>query len=261
MLVRLLYIVVSFVATVIGSLTGIGGGIVLKTSADFFSTDSVITVSFYTTIVVFTMCIVSIYKQWRRGFKFDLKVLFAISGGSLVGGYIGEYALNYFTRHSEQGRVQLVQNIILFITLVFLLIYTKRMSGRSNIKSQNPFTAVLLGLFLGTISIFLGIGGGPLNVSLLIILFGYSMKDAAIYSIATVFFSQFAKIISITYSGQYDQFDLKLIPFLIVTAILGGYVGTSLNQKYTSRKIEFLYSIFMVGLTVLTLVNIFRARV
>ena len=125
MLENILYVIVSFLATIIGSLTGIGGGIILKSFVDTFSNDSVIVVSFYTTVVVFTMCIVSIYKQWQRGFKFNLKMLAGISSGSLIGGYLGDYILNSIVGNYEQQSVQLVQSIILFITLVFLIIYTR----------------------------------------------------------------------------------------------------------------------------------------
>lgn len=258
MLENVLYVIVSFVATIIGSLTGIGGGIVLKSLVDTFSNDSVIVISFYTTVVVFTMCIVSIYKQWQKGFKFNLKVLTGISGGSLIGGYFGDHILNFIAGNYDQSKVQLVQSIILFITLVFLIIYTRIGPEKGKVENPTVKSTILLGLFLGSISIFLGIGGGPLNVSLLVILYGYGMRDASIYSLATVFFSQVAKIISIVYVGEYGQFDLSLIPVLVLVAIMGGYIGTLLNQKLSSRKIESLYIILMSGLSLVTLINIFR---
>ena len=86
----ILYLLVSLFATIIGAVTGIGGGIVLKSLVSTFSDDPVIIVSFYTTVLVFTMCIVSIFKQIKRGFKFQLNVLVGISLGSIIGGYIGE---------------------------------------------------------------------------------------------------------------------------------------------------------------------------
>lgn len=84
------------------------------------------------------------------------------------------------------------------------------------------------------------------------------MRDAAIYSLATVFFSQIAKIISIVYVGEYGQFNLPLVPILVFVAIMGGYIGTILNQRLSSRKIELLYILFMLALSLITLINIFR---
>ena len=119
----ILYILVSLFATIIGAVTGIGGGIVLKSLVSTFSDDPVITVSFYTTVLVFTMCIVSIFKQIKRGFKFQLNVLVGISLGSIIGGYIGEKILNIVVQQFSQQKVQFIQSIILFITLIFLLLY------------------------------------------------------------------------------------------------------------------------------------------
>ena len=118
-MLNVLYVVATFIATVIGALAGIGGGIVLKAMTDIFSPDSVQVISFYTTVVVFTMCLVSIVKQIKSGFKYDLPMLLEISVGSLVGGYIGNSLLSVLLRYFPENKVQLTQSIILFLTLIF----------------------------------------------------------------------------------------------------------------------------------------------
>ncbi|WP_270457148.1 TSUP family transporter [Lactobacillus gasseri] len=89
----------------------------------------------------------------------------------------------------------------------------------NNIK-ENIVLAFFVDLFLGAISIFLAIGGGPLNVSLFVIIFHFTMKQSSVYSIATIFFSQITKIISIVASAQYQMFDMKMIPMLIILQLL-----------------------------------------
>ena len=256
MLTSILYIIVSFCATVIGAITGIGGGIILKSVVPLFSHDSIIVVSFYTTILVFTMCLVSIYKQWRTGFQFNFRVLLSISIGSILGGYLGDWILQGVTKFYPATQVQLIQSCILFATLLFLILYTLLGPKKTEVPTPPVSITFLLGLFLGGISIFLGIGGGPLNISLLIIFFGYSMKKAAVYSIATVFFSQIAKLISVVSIGDYSQFNLTLVPCFIITALLGGYLGTLLHHRLTSQMIEKLYMILMAALLLIVLSNI-----
>ena len=115
-----------------------------------------------------------------------------------------------------------------------------------------------LGILLGAFAIFLGIGGGPLNVSLLVIFFGYTMKESSVYSIATVFFSQITKIASILVTQQYLQFDLALVPWLILVGILGGLYGTKINQRISNETITKIYDLFMIGMSALTVFNIIR---
>ena len=69
--------------------------------------------------------------------------------------------------------------------------------------------------FLGSFSTFLGIGGGPINVSLLIFCFGLTMKDATVYSIITIFFSQLAKLVEIGLSEGYQAYDLTFLWVII----------------------------------------------
>ena len=97
-----------------------------------------------------------------------------------------------------------------------------------------------------------------MNVSLLVIFFGYSMKQSSIYSIATVFFSQITKIFSILISQQYTQFDLSLVPWLIIVGIVGGYYGTRINQRISDAAIGKVYDVFMLGMSALTVFNIVR---
>lgn len=185
---NILYLVVCFIASIIGAITGIGGGIVLKALVGLFSDDPVLVVSFYTTILVFSMCVITIFKRMRQGFNFHYPTLIGVSLGSIVGGYLGEYGLVAITGNMVQSKVIVIQSIILLITLLFLLCYRILGSKKALLKQPYVLVIFLLDVFLGSISIFLAIGGGPLNVSLFIIVLGFTMKDAAIYSLATVFF-------------------------------------------------------------------------
>ena len=257
-MIQVILILIALLATIIGATTGVGGGIVIKVLYDVIGIHSVLEIGFYTTIVVFTMCIISVYKQYRGGFKYDLNVLLSISLGSMLGGYIGNWLLNLFASGIPRDQLQIGQSVILLITLLYLLYYTYRQSGSDFSFNRSRINMLLLGLFLGAISIFLGIGGGPLNVSLLVIFFGYSMKQASVYSVATVFFSQIAKILTLLIGQQYEVFDLSLVPWLILVGIVGGYYGTQINQRISSATIGKIYNVFMVGMCALTIFNIVR---
>lgn len=253
---RFILAIVAILASIIGALTGVGSGIVLKTFYDLFNAGNVLAIGFYSTVMVFTMCIVSTLKHIKQGFKFDLPFLISISLGSVLGGYLGNVLLNIAANGVPEKRVKLIQSCILFITLIYLTIYTRKSTKTTKLPNKNWILAFPVGIFLGALSIFLAIGGGPLNVSLLVIIFHFSMKQSSIYSIATVFFSQITKIISIIVTSQYKIFDMKMIPLLIVASIIGSYIGTVWNQKISSNKLEGLYTIFMIAITTVTGFNV-----
>lgn len=257
-MLTVILVLIAFAATIIGAVTGIGGGIVIKTLYDVIGIHSVLEIGFYTTVVVFTMSIISIYKQYKSGFKYDFNVLIFISLGSMLGGYSGNWLLNALVGDLPQAQVQISQSFILLATLLFLLYYSRRKNGKQLSIKRTRQNMFILGVLLGAVSIFLGIGGGPLNVSLLVIFFGYTMKESSVYSIATVFFSQITKIISILVSQQYLQFDLALVPWLILVGILGGLYGTKINQKISNETITKIYDLFMIGMSALTVFNIIR---
>ena len=62
---RFLYIIIAFVATLVGSLTGLGGGVIIKPVMDMVSDFPVETIGIISSITVFSMSLVSVYKHWK----------------------------------------------------------------------------------------------------------------------------------------------------------------------------------------------------
>ncbi len=193
-----------------------------------------------------------------RGFQFDIQTIIYISLGSLLGGILGESIFNYVTGTLENNIVQIIQAVLLGITLILILIYTLNKQKFRHYHIQSKLAMLLVGVFLGGISVFLGIGGGPLNVASLMLLFSYEMKEATIYSIATIFFSQVSKLGSIILKGTIMTFDLSLIPYICISAIMGGYIGTTLNQKLDNKKIERVYIALIIALIGVSCFNVIK---
>ncbi|WP_373282944.1 sulfite exporter TauE/SafE family protein [Macrococcus hajekii] len=103
-------------------------------------------------------------------------------------------------------------------------------------------------LALGLVSTLLGIGGGPINVSLLMLLFGLSIKEATIYSIVTIFFSQLSTLTTTFVTVGTDQFDLSYLMSIIPAAVIGGYVGSVFNKRLSDSVVSrvFLSVTFLV---------------
>ena len=251
-----LYICIVLVATISGAIAGLGGGVIIKPLFDAVGFHDASTIGVYSCLAVFTMCIVSIIKQLKNGFSFDWKVVIAVSIGSLTGGLLGDSIFNLFVQMMDNRIIKIIQASLLAITLVCILIYTLNKEKVKHFKIKNIFCIFFVGLFLGAISVFLGIGGGPMNVALLMICFSYTMKEATIYSIATIFFSQLSKILTLLISSKIFTYDLTAVPFICVSAICGGLIGTIINQKLNNQNIEKVFNIIMVILLIICSYNI-----
>lgn len=254
----LIYTLIVLIATTIGAITGLGGGVIIKPLFDLLGADTPTVIGFYSSVAVFTMCLVSIYKQLKKGFQFDKAVLLGVSAGSLIGGYLGESVFKIATQSLSQAMVQRTQAGLLLMTLVIILLYAFNKSKVTHYQVKTWYLAVGIGVFLGTISVFLGIGGGPLNVSLFMWLMSFNMKNAAVYSIATIFFSQVSKLGSMAMTGELFEFSFSLLPLIMLAAILGGYLGTLVNQKLADKRIEGLYNALMFVLMGISILNIYQ---
>lgn len=248
-------VLVVLIATFFGAIAGLGGGVIIKPMFDLVGSYNASTIGFYSSMAVFSMCIISIYKQVKNKFSFDKKVILSISLGSLIGGVLGEYLFSMATQSLTNEQIKFVQACLLGITLLLIFIYTINKDKIKSFNIKNTLSIVIIGIMLGSISVFLGIGGGPLNVATLVFLFSFSMKEATVYSIATIFFAQLSKLSTIVISGQLSSFDLSPVPLFCLTAILGGYLGTRVSQKLSNKKIESIYLGLIIFLMVLSCYN------
>ena len=118
-----LYSIIVWIATFIGAITGLGGGIIIKPAFDFVGLDQAAMISVYSTIAVFSMCIVSLYKRWDDVKNSQRKIALGLSIGSIVGGLSGEQIFQMALQYWGNRLVSLSQSILLVIILLGIIIY------------------------------------------------------------------------------------------------------------------------------------------
>lgn len=246
-MVGFIYFIIIVMANIIGAISGMGGGVIIKPALDYFTFHNPLSIALYSSIAVFSMSIISIYKQSQTTKQFQWSLLCFLSLGSIIGGIFGDKCLIYISQlFNNNDTVKIIQIIVTIIILLGTYLYSK--FPIHNYQFHNKITYILTGILLGAIASFLGIGGGPINVSLLIFLFSLPIKTATTYSIGTIFFSQLSKIISNIITGLPAHFDTSLLPYIIIAGLLGGLLG-SILKKYASDnmiKIVFEYVILLV---------------
>lgn len=158
---------------------------------------------------------------------------------------MGNGVLNVLlTTFANDQLVLLFQINLTIVSLIFAFVYT--CFRFASWKCTGRLAYLLCGLFLGTLASLLGIGGGPINVSLLMLVFAFPIKEATVYSIATILFSQMAKLCTIFPQGDMGQYDLGLLVYIVPAAMLGGFLGAYLSKKLSVGKVEIIFQVVII---------------
>ena len=251
--IGILYFIVIVIANTAGAISGMGGGVLIKPIFDSIGYDSIPAISFYSAVAVFTMALVSTIKKIQDNSEYQVALMGWSAAGAIIGGVIGKDTLDRMLFNFDNKIVLTVQIIITILTIIFALCNSFNSWKTWDLKGN--YWYLICGLVLGFFASFLGIGGGPINVTLLILMFGMGIKDAATYSIAIILFSQAAKLFAVTIAGDLLYFDLGRLVFIIPAAIIGGLLGSVLSHALSEKYVEVVFRSMLV---IVILINLFN---
>lgn len=173
----MLYFLIAIGATTVGSLTGMGGGVIIKPLMDVLHGFDVQTIGVLSSLTVFSMSVVSIGKQMLARTKIPFGTAIPLALGSVMGGLAGEKLLQVIVDALRaNSAVTVVQNVVLSLLILAVFLYMKNKSRIPSQELRGVVVSLLVGVFLGICSSFLGIGGGPINVALIIYLFSLTPR-------------------------------------------------------------------------------------
>lgn len=250
----LTYFLVAFFGTFVGCLAGLGGGLILKPIFNLLNDYPVDTIAFLSTLAVFFMSTTSIIMNRKKIKTLNTTLLYKIAFFSFVGGIIGGQLLDFSFKIFNSNNLLVFQSVLVELILISVLVV--RRLDLSNLK-KNLIPVWIIGLALGVVSSYLSIGGGPFNVLILTILFGFLQKEASIASTFIIFFSQLSVILKVTFLGQYSSYDLSMAPYIIVGAILAGLVGPRVLKKISNDFTGYIYNAVIAGVIIMNILVVF----
>ncbi len=124
--------------------------------------------------------------------------------------------------------------------------------------SMTTVVCVCIGVFLGILSSFLGIGGGPINLVILFFFFSMTTKVAAENSLYVIFFSQLASLLSSLATRSVPDFQVITLIFMVVGGIAGGAFGRKVNKKIEDKTVDKLFIGLMVLIILINIYNIIK---
>ncbi len=255
-----IFFTISFLASIVGSICGIGGGIIIKPALDTLGLLNVSSISFLSGCTVLAMSAISIYQNFKVDHhSISLRLSTPLALGAALGGILGKNLFQYIyvilPNHNMVGAIQ--ASVLIIITLASLIytINTKRI--RTHHLNNTPFI-FLVGLTLGLISAFLGIGGGPINLVFLEYFFSIDSKKAASNSLYIIMISQLASLISTIVSNHVPDIEIVIIIIMAFGGLIGGILGSKLHQKISIKNVHRLFIGLMIIIIGINLTNIYR---
>lgn len=256
---QIIYFLVALFSTILGSSAGLGGGIIIKPVLDSLGDYALPTINLLSSSTIFIMSIVTVFYQLKKKDKINPKNTIVVATGSVVGGIIGQKLMSFIlSKDINIDLINNIQSIIIIILLISVFLYMRNKDNIKSYKINNILAIGLLGLFLGAISAFLGIGGGPINVAAFTILFSMTANEAARNSILVIFFSQGSKIISIAVTTGFSSYNLDMLPYMLVGGVLGGIIGYKINKDVSEKSIIKIFNSVTLSIILLNLYNIFK---
>ena len=262
-MVYVVFILVGFFASVIGCICGIGGGVIIKPVMDAFHLYSVSTVSFMSGCIVLSMTAYSVIKAAISGESSVEKGRGTyLAVGAALGGLAGKQLFDAIKAASANAdAIGAVQAAALFVLTLATVVYTLCKSRiRTHSVSSRPVCA-LIGIALGLMSSFLGIGGGPINLVVLGFFFSMDSKTAAQNSLYIILISQLASLVFTLVSRTVPDFPLALLVAMAACGIAGGIVGRRINKKLDSAAVDRLFVGLLIVIMCVCVYNFLQFRV
>jgi uncharacterized protein len=138
---------------------------------------------------------------------------------------------------------------VAFATLLIALAYpTARGGGEYDSDRKNiPLPLVFLaGIFIGTLSGLVGVGGGVVMVPLMVLGMGLTTKRAISTSLAVVMFTGIVGAAGYVATGFRDVQDLLSLPPLIIGSVIGAPLGVRIRNWLPANVVRIGFSVFMV---------------
>ena len=256
----LIFFLVSLLASTVGAVCGIGGGVIIKPVLDLLRLEDVAAISFLSGCTVLSMSCYSVGRAMLAGERrVSLSTGTPLALGSAAGGLLGSRLFSAVKAMSgDPNAVGAIQAACLAAVTLGTLIYTLNKDKVRTLRLENKPACAAIGLALGCMSSFLGIGGGPINLVVLYFFFSMDTKTAAANSLYIILFSQICNLLATLCTGAVPPFRWPVLALMAAGGIGGGIIGRKLNRRMANQAVERLFIGLMAVIICISLFNCAR---
>ena len=216
----IILVIVGFGSGIIGSLIGVGGGIVMTPVLTYMGFSPTVIAS-SSLIAVFATSLSSTLTYVRKkyiNYRLGLQLALPAIPGSIIGGFFSNFvSLDYFK----------IYFAILLASVGLYIFFKNKIINKTLNRTPKPlfYLILIFGTFgAGVISSFFGIGGGIIFVPILVIIYKLKMINASPTA-------QFTLLIS-TITGLLTHIILEHPDYSYgITLALGAFFGAQLGSR------------------------------
>ncbi|MCH9658829.1 sulfite exporter TauE/SafE family protein [archaeon] len=237
MIDQLWLIPLGFAAGLLGSMIGLGGGIIVVPVLTFLGFPPTVAASnsLFAALSNAAASTISYSKQKRIEYSLGLKLGLLSIPGTVLGAVIStDIASDIF---------KILFGFVLIASSVYIFLRKKIESKEKTVSKQMIVFAIGASFFAGIISSFFGIGGGIIFVPLMVAGMGMAMKKAAPTSQLILLFASLSGVIVHSFLGHPDFLQAG---FLSIGSFIGGLVGARLSIDIKERYLQILVSVVIL---------------
>jgi uncharacterized membrane protein YfcA len=232
--------VIGVIGGILSGLVGVGGGIVFVPGLVYAGGWEIKEAVAASLVIIVFSALSGTLRNARSEDPVDWRVAgllsLTVAPSSLIGVFISRVS------------PELVVEVAFAVLLLVLAYPTVRGRGEYDEDRKDiPLPLVFLaGIFIGSLSGLVGVGGGVMMVPLMVLGMGLTTKGAVSTSLAVVMFTGLVGAAGYVATGFRDPQDLLSLPPLIVGSMVGAPLGVRLRDRLPSGAIRVLFGGFMV---------------
>lgn len=238
MLDQLWLIPLGFAAGVLGSIIGLGGGIIVVPVLTFFGFPPTLSASnsLFASFSNAVASTISYSRQKRIEYSIGLKLGLLAVPGTVLGAYV--------STDVTPGIFKILFGFVLVASSIYIMLRKKIEKREHNLTPKVIILSIGASFFAGVISSFFGIGGGIIFVPLMVVAMGMMMKRAAPTSQFVLLFASFSGIVAHSLLGHPDFIQGGL---LALGAFMGGLVGARVSLEIKERSLQILVVVVIIS--------------
>lgn len=240
---------VGFVGGFLGSMLGLGGGIIVVPALNIlgFNIKTAVAISIFSTIAVWS----SASEKYIRSNMVDFKISVFLGSATTLGAILGSRSLVYLPEKVI---------VLIFVPFAILIIYSNLVGYRSgHSRSVITFKRLLFSyIFMvlsGFASAIMGIGAGIFKVFAMdrILNMPYKVSTAT-----SVFLIGITTSSSALYYLKSLSFDPSYASFVSFGSLIGGFLGSRVMIRLPERVLRFIFSFVVSLLVIILLIKTFK---